>query len=183
MTDLLEVDRVSVTFGGLRALDEVSIRVPKGAVIGLIGPNGAGKSTLFNVISGLQAPASGHVRFRDQDVTRLSPGRRAGLGMGRNFQNLALMSGETVLTNLLAAQHLGCGYRGGDVFRRPWRWRAGERRLHARAVEAAAALGVAGHLERPVADLSFAAARFVELACVLVERPRLMLLDVPTTGV
>ncbi|MEW6472499.1 MAG: ATP-binding cassette domain-containing protein [Actinomycetota bacterium] len=180
--NLLEVDDVHVAFGGLRVLTGVSLAVPDGGIVGLIGPNGAGKSTLFNAISGLRRPDWGTVHFDGRDVSALPAPARAALGIGRNFQNLGLMPTETVLTNLLAAQHLSAGYLSVDVAIRPRRWWRAERRLRARATEAAAAFDVAEHLDRRVEDLSFAAARFVELAGVLALEPRLMLLDEPTTG-
>ena len=181
-TPLLEVDGATLAFGGLQALGGVSLRVDEGAIVGLIGPNGAGKTTLFNSISGLQPLDDGAVVFRGEDVTALPAHRRAALGIGRSFQHLGLMMDEPAVTNVLAAQHLGAGYGGGDVLLRPWRWRARERELHARAEAALDVFGLGAERDRPVKDLSFAAARFVELAAVLVESPSLMLLDEPTTG-
>src|SRR4051812_31114286 len=100
MTALLEVRDISVSFGGLKAVNRVSIDVSEGTIVGLIGPNGAGKTTTFNVISGLQA-ATGQVTFDGHDVTSLAPHRRASLGIGRSFQNLGLMPQESVLTNMV----------------------------------------------------------------------------------
>jgi branched-chain amino acid transport system ATP-binding protein len=179
---MLDVRDATITFGGLRAVDGVSLHAAEGAIVGLIGPNGAGKTTLFNSISGLQRLDAGAIHFRDRDVTALAAHERAALGIGRSFQHLGLMMDETVETNLLAAQHLGAGYTGTDVLVRPWRWRARERRLAERAATALEATGLTAERDRAVADLSFAAARFVELAAVLVEAPALMLLDEPTTG-
>lgn len=179
---MLTVEDIAVRFGGVQALGGVSLRVEKGQVVGLIGPNGAGKTTLFNVISGLQRPDSGTVTINETDVTALPADRRARLGIGRAFQNLGLMTDETVRTNLHAAQYLGAGYTGMDLLLRPWRWFRGERRLRERAEQAAVTFGLTDDLDTYVSDLSFAAARFTELACVLVEDPELMLLDEPTTG-
>src|SRR5205807_6774591 len=116
------------------------------------------------------------------DVTALRAHQRAALGIGRSFQHLGLMMDESVETNLLAAQHLGAGYGGADLLIRPWRWFRRERELAQRVAPALAAFGLEGDRRRPVSDLSFAAARFVELAAVLVEAPKIMLLDEPTTG-
>jgi len=182
VTDLLQVRDAQLAFGGLQALGGVSLDVAEGAIVGLIGPNGAGKTTLFNSISGLQPLDGGRIVFRDRDVTALPAHRRAALGIGRSFQHLGLMTDETVETNVLAAQYLGAGYGASDLMARPWRWRRRERELAARATDALAAFGLEDERDRPVADLSFAAARFVELAAVLVEAPALMLLDEPTTG-
>lgn len=181
MTALLDVQGAEVTFGGLKAVNDVSLTVEHGAIVGLIGPNGAGKTTLFNLISGLQ-PGKGRVTFEGKEVAHLGAHRRASLGIGRSFQNLGLIPDETVLVNVLAAQFLGCAYRPWDLAVRPWRWWKGESLLRKRAMRVLRALGVEAYADVPVADLSFGIARFVELAAVLVERPALMLLDEPTTG-
>ena len=182
MTDILEVDDLSVSFGGLRAVDGVALRVPEGSIVGLIGPNGAGKTTTFNLISGLTPPTSGSIRFRGQEIAGMAAEGRAALGIGRSFQNLGIVQDETVLVNLLAAQYLSSGYRDIDVLLRPWRWRRRERELKDRATTIAAEFGLDSVLERRVRDLSFAQARFAELACVMCEGPSLLLLDEPTTG-
>jgi branched-chain amino acid transport system ATP-binding protein len=182
VTTLLEVRDAAVVFGGLRAVDGASLDVERGAIVGLIGPNGAGKTTLFNSISGLQPLTAGTIRFAGTDVTAMPAHRRAALGIGRSFQHLGLMQDEDVEINVLAAQHLGVGYATGDIVVRPWRWRRRERELRERAHAALDTFDLLDQRNRTVSDLSFAAARFVELAAVLVESPALMLLDEPTTG-
>ena len=180
MTPLLHVDSVSVRFGGIMALDDVSISVPEGRIVGLIGPNGAGKSTLFDVVTGLRR-ATGHVTFAGRDVSGMPAHGRARLGMRRAFQNLGLIGDETVETNLMAAQHLGARYAGWHLAV-PWVHSREEARMRARAHEIAERFGLVEHLHERVRELSFGVARFVELACVQIEQPRLMLLDEPTTG-
>lgn len=182
MTSILDVVDVSVTFGGLQAVQDVSLCVAAGSVTGLIGPNGAGKTTLFNVISGLQRPDTGALHFAGSDVTRLRADERAAMGLRRSFQNLALVPDQTVLTNILAAQYVGSGYRGWDALLRPGRWLRSEARLEERARAVAADFGIESVLDTRVADLSFAVARFTELACAVVEEASLLLLDEPTTG-
>jgi len=180
---ILDVSGASVAFGGLQALDGVSVSVEQGAIVGLIGPNGAGKTTLFNVISGLQKVDRGAIRLEGRDITQMMADRRATLGIGRSFQNLGLMMGESVEDNLLAAQHLAVNYRGWDIIVRPWRFIDVERELRKKAVNALKVFGLpASYGQKTLSELSFAGARFVELACVLVGQPRLMLLDEPTTG-
>ena len=179
---MLAVGDATVVFGGLRAVDGVSFEVEEGSIVGLIGPNGAGKTTCFNAISGLQELTAGSIAFRGEDVTSLPAHERATRGIGRTFQHLGLMMEETVLTNVLAAQHLGAGYSGRDLALRPWRWLARERHLHRRALDVLEEIGLAPDRDRAVKDLSFAGARAVEMAAVLVESPSLMLLDEPTTG-
>ena len=178
----LSVNGVSVAFGGVQALSNASIKVAASNVVGLIGPNGAGKTTLVNVIAGVVKPSAGTVHLGDLDITRLATRRRAALGVGRSFQNLGLMISETILTNLLAAQHLTTGYGNTDSLFRPARWRRREIEIEQRAMRAAEEFGLEDVLERRIEDLSFAKARLCELACVLVRDPVLVLLDEPTTG-
>ena len=179
---LLQVRGVIVRFGGFTAVNQVSLDVPENGLIGLIGPNGAGKTTLFNAITGLQRIVGGKLSFDGEDISRLSPARRAQRGIGRSFQNLGSMLDETVRRNVLAGQFLRADYAGWDVLVRPWRWRASERDLNERALEWLERFDLLPHLETQVKDLSFAGARFVELCGVLARAPRLMLLDEPTTG-
>lgn len=178
---LLELRGIGRSFGGVRALDDVSLDVDEGSIVGLIGPNGAGKTTLFNIVSGLES-AEGSVVFDGNEIAHLPPHRRAMLGIARSFQNLGLMMDETAETNVLASLHRSAGYTGADVLMRPWKRAACEQSLRARAAAALDRFGLVDDRDQVVADLSFAKARFVELAAVVAEEPRLMLLDEPTTG-
>lgn len=178
----LEVHEVTVRFGGVVALDGVSIDVKKGTTVGVIGPNGSGKTTLFNVISGLQPMDAGKVFFDGGDISGLDVNERASAGIARTFQNLGLMMQETVLTNVLAGQHLEAGYTLLDALLRPGRRRARERALQERGAQLLHRVGLGAHTGTVVADLSFAGARLVELAAVLARRSRILLLDEPTTG-
>lgn len=178
---LLAISEVSVSFGGLHALSKVSLDVEPETIVGLIGPNGAGKTTLFNVVSGLQ-PAIGTVSFDGRDITNLPPHRRARLGISRSFQNLGLMQHESVITNVMAAEHISADYGALDLVVRPWRWWRGESTIRGRAFDILDDIGLSEHSLEQVSDLSFGVARFVELAAVLARQPRLLLLDEPTTG-
>ena len=100
MNEILNLENISVNFGGHIAVNEVSLTIDPGTITGLIGPNGAGKTTLFNVISGLLAPSSGRVLFADRDITSLAPHKRARIGIGRTFQRLELFNSLTVIDNL-----------------------------------------------------------------------------------
>ena len=182
MTMLLETVDLSVAFGGVRAVDGVDLQVPAGSIVGLIGPNGAGKTTTFNLISGLTRPDAGVIRYGGEDISSASAKDRARIGIGRSFQNLGIVREESALVNLLAAQYGSSGYGDLDVILRPSRWWRSERSMRQRALEIAGEFGIADALDRRVGDLSFAQARFVELACVLSENPALLLLDEPTTG-
>jgi branched-chain amino acid transport system ATP-binding protein len=167
---LLDVIDVSVSFGGLRALVDVSIDVEPRQVTGLIGPNGAGKTTLFNAVCGLQIPNAGRIEFEGRDITALKPYQRARLGIGRTFQRLEVFGSLSVYDNVLVAadQH---------------RSRNGES-TDSRA-SAAEILGLVGlrHVARTRADqLPTGQARLLELGRALAAGPHLLLLDEPSSG-
>jgi branched-chain amino acid transport system ATP-binding protein len=179
---LLTVHNVSVHFEGLVALESVSLNVDEGEVVGLIGPNGAGKTTLFNVISGLQSPTGGSLTFAGEDISNLAPHKRARLGIARTFQNLGLMMDESVETNVLAGQYLKANYHLADPLVRPSRWLRTEQTLLDSVGPALESFGLEDQRHAIVSDLPFASAREVELATALIQEPRLLLLDEPTTG-
>ena len=180
---LLEVDAVSLAFGGVKALTDVSIRVESGSVTAVIGPNGTGKTSLYNVISGFYRPQQGRVRFDGADVTEVKPNRRAGLGMARTFQNIALFRGLTVLENIkLGAHHtlksglLAAAWYAGKAAREEAELR---RDIEARIVDL---LHLADWRDAPVSALSYGLQKRVELARALAMRPRLLMLDEPVAG-
>ncbi|MEX2554854.1 MAG: branched-chain amino acid ABC transporter ATP-binding protein/permease [Actinomycetota bacterium] len=181
-TPLLEVRDVSVRFGGLQALEGVSLTVPKGKIVGLIGPNGAGKTTFFNAISGVVRPQQGRIRFLGQDITTRPPHERVGLGIGRTFQLIGLAKDLTVRENFLLAQHLLAGYGLTQAMLALPRANRVERELEERATQAIEALGFERYRDTPVASLSHGQQRIVELGCALVTAPDLLLLDEPSAG-
>ncbi len=167
---LLEIEEVSVQFGGLLAVDDASISVPPGCVTGLIGPNGAGKTTLFNVITGLQAPSGGRVMLEGADVTRRRPYRRARLGIARTFQRLEAFGSLTARENVLVALEM----------RRRW---AKTRYDCAKiADELLERVGIARVADKRVEALPTGSARLVELARALATEPKVLLLDEPSSG-
>ena len=179
---MLEVDGCSVSFGGIRALRNVSLLVSELEIVGIIGPNGAGKTTLFDVISGFRRPDAGRVRFRGVDVTDLPAHQRAEAGMARAFQNVGLIRGATVRTNLLAAEHLAARYSAtAGILGLPATW-GDERRLSRRAETMAEIIGLTPLLDRKVDGLPPGVLKLVELAAVLATDPDLVLLDEPTAG-
>src|SRR5690606_21786496 len=103
MENVLELERVSVKFGGLVALNEVDLTVRRGEILSIIGPNGAGKTTLFNIMTGIYTPTSGQIRYKNQLINKLKPYKRVGLGIARTFQNTRLLKNMTVLENVLVA--------------------------------------------------------------------------------
>ena len=166
---LLEVDNVSRRFGGILALDELSLTVEKDEIAGLIGPNGAGKTTAFNVITRLYKPSSGAVRYEGKDLLREPAHRIIRLGIARTFQNLQLCAHMSVLDNVLVGAHTRIA---------PGR----ERSIRAETLETLDSLGLGKHVNSPAAGLPFATLKRIELARALVARPRLLLLDEPAGG-
>ena len=169
MPPLLSLEHVTRRFGGLVALDEVSLAVDEGQIAGLIGPNGAGKTTAFNVATRLYTPDSGTVTFDGKDLLRLPPHRIAGLGIARTFQNVVLFPGLTVVQNVLVGTHSR-------------RWYFAERRARRDAEEALDYLGLLDLGARPAAGLPFGTLKRIELARALAAAPRLLLLDEPAGG-
>ena len=180
--NLLEVDDVRVTFGGLRAVDGASLEVPRGQIVGLIGPNGAGKSTLFNAISGLVRPQSGTVRFLGEEVQDLPPHERARRGIARTFQNIGLAKSLSVRDNLVLAQHAVAGYNPLQALLFTRGTARIEDELGARADQALAALDFERFRDEPLKNLSHGQQRIVEIGCALVTAPELIMLDEPSAG-
>jgi branched-chain amino acid transport system ATP-binding protein len=168
----LEIEVVSVRFGGLAALSEVSLKAPEGAITGLIGPNGAGKTTLFNVVTGMQRPNSGTVRLGGRDLRGLSPHRRARLGLGRTFQRLELFGSLTVAENIGVAASIAM--RGVVKSRSSV--------IHEVREELLERLRL-GPVANDRADtLPTGTGRIVELARALATKPKVLLLDEPAAG-
>jgi branched-chain amino acid transport system ATP-binding protein len=179
---LCEARDVTVRFGGVVALDHITLEMLEGEFVALIGPNGAGKTTLFNVVSGIQRPASGAVIYARQPINDLDPSARTRLGIGRTFQTPQAFSSLTVLENLLLPAWLP--RFGGvlpDLVPLPGAG-AARRAARDRARGIAAFLGIVDTLERFPSELSLGRRRLVELARALAANPRLLLLDEPASG-
>jgi branched-chain amino acid transport system ATP-binding protein len=184
-TPTLEARGVRVAFSGVLALDDVSASVGGGEILGMIGPNGAGKTTLINVISGFVTPTTGEVALGDRRVTRLSPERRAALGLARTFQGVRLFGRLTVAENVAAAAlAVGGGARGGDGgdARGGARLRGGARRAAARVREVLARLELEHRADLPAGELSYGEERRVGIARALATDPAFLLLDEPAAG-
>jgi branched-chain amino acid transport system ATP-binding protein len=180
---LLELEGIEVRFGGIRALQGVSLQVGRGEILGLIGPNGAGKTTLFDVISGVRRADAGQVRLDGKSVTGRSTCSRARLGVRRTFQRVQTFGWLTVEDNVLAALEWrgGGGGFGADLVYFPTRRRR-ERQRRALAEQALARCGLESVKDELAASLPIGIARMVELARATVDEPRLLLLDEPASG-
>jgi branched-chain amino acid transport system permease protein len=179
---LLEVRGVTVDFGGLRAVDDVSLDVPRRRIVGLIGPNGAGKTTLFNAISGALRPTAGSVVLAGRDVSSVPAHGRAAAGIGRTFQLIGLAKDLTVTENLLLAQHQVARYGPVAALSGLGRAPQVERELRTRALDAVESLGYWRYRDTPVKKLSHGQQRIVEIACALLSSPELVMLDEPSAG-
>lgn len=179
---LLDVRGVTVRFGGVIALDDVSFDVERGQIAGLIGPNGAGKTTLFNCLSRLYQPSAGEILFDGVSVLATPRHRIATLGMGRTFQNVALFDRMTVLENVMAGQHSGTA---SSFFANALRLPSVTREQAAArdtAMELIAFMDLAAFTHWPAGGLPFPIRKRVELARALAARPKLLLLDEPAAG-
>jgi branched-chain amino acid transport system ATP-binding protein len=179
---LLDVNGVSIDFGGVAAQADVSVQVPRGALISVIGPNDAGKTTLFNCISGVYRPDRGSIRFAGVDLVGQSPDRIAWRGITRTFQNIELFARMTVLENLLLGRHRH--FRTG-LFRAALAtpaWWQEEIAHRARVEQIIDFLELHAVRDRRVGDLPLGRRRLVELGRALATAPQLLLLDEPSSG-
>ena len=178
----LECHRVSKAFGGVSAIDDVSLTVPGGSLCALIGPNGAGKTTLFNVATNLLSPSSGEVRFFGQSAVRLAQHEIAALGIIRTFQTARIFPGMTAFENVMVGAHLHLR----ASFIRQMLWTRGARREERRHAEKADALleiaGLAQFRDVAATTLPIGAQKLVEVLRALMAKPRLLLLDEPAAG-
>ncbi|HEX7749489.1 MAG TPA: ABC transporter ATP-binding protein [Bordetella sp.] len=179
---LLELDNVGISFGGLRAVDQLGFRIERGQIVALIGPNGAGKTTVFNLITGVYKPTDGHVRWRGRDVTGLAPHRIAELGIRRTFQTIRLFSDMTVLENVIAGQHLHIRQRWWQGLLNTPAQRREEQVLVDKAMAVLERLDLADVANEEATSLAYGVQRRVELARCLVADPELIILDEPAAG-
>jgi branched-chain amino acid transport system ATP-binding protein len=164
---LLALENVGKRFGGLRAVDGVTLTIPRGGIIGLIGPNGAGKTTLFGLISGFERPSPGRIVFEGREVTNLPPHKRAALGIGRTFQITQPFQGLSVRENIAVGAYLRHSRRDDAL---------------AKADAAALEVGLADRLDVAAKSLTVSARKRLELARALATQPKLLLLDEVLAG-
>ena len=175
MSEILNLENISVNFGGHIAVNEVSLTIDPGTITGLIGPNGAGKTTLFNVISGLLAPSSGRVLFADRDITSLAPHKRARIGIGRTFQRLELFNSLTVIDNLRVSIETSNQWKTS-------REAMSGSSMNAKINKILDLTALNSVRDAMASEIPTGQARLVELARALVLSPNLLLLDEPASG-
>ena len=185
MTALLELNEVSLSFGGLKVVSELDLVVGDGEIVSLIGPNGAGKTTVFNLVTGVYEPDQGDIRLDGQSLCGVPPHRRTKLGVSRTFQTLRLFLNMTVKENVMAATY--CHTRSRvwqSVLRTPFQRRE-EKKVHRLAEEKLGFFGerlMGYRWEQPAFSLSYANRRRLELARATAAEPRILLLDEPAAG-
>lgn len=183
MSRVLTVDHLSKRFGGVLAVDDFSLEIDEGEILGLIGPNGAGKSTVFNLITKFTPPDSGRIHFSGQDITALPPYRINRLGIARTFQNIRLFSGLNVIDNVIVA--LGESESSYSFFsalaRLPGVSRR-EREMAIRATELLDLLGIRSYAMEQPGSLPYGLQRRLEIARAMASKPRILLLDEPAAG-
>jgi len=178
----LSTEGISISFGGVTALADVSLAIASGEIFAIIGPNGAGKTTLFNIVSGLYPPQQGRVRLGGEDVTRLPPHFLARRGLSRTFQNLQIFFRMSAVENVMVGRHLheDCNLIA-HLFALPSVFRQ-NRATRMKAEELLSFVGLAGFAERPAGTLPYGALRRLEIARALASEPKVLLLDEPAAG-
>lgn len=180
---LLQVQGVTLAFGGVRALADVSFDVKPHSITAVIGPNGAGKTSLFNTVSGFYRPTSGHILFKGQDITRVPTHQRAKLGVGRSFQNIALFRGMTVLDNIKLGRHSHLKTNVLEALFYMGRARNEEAELRREIEERIIDFLEIDHIRNAsVASLPYGLQKRVEMARALAMQPEILLLDEPVAG-
>ena len=180
---ILATEGLTVRFGGITALDDVTIGIAPGEIVGLLGPNGAGKTTLFNAISGFIKPDAGRVVLEDKPVQDMFVYERVSLGLGRTFQHQRLFRGLTVEENLRVAQHRHLSAGPIAAMLRLPAWRRDEAQARVLVEQMLELINLEPWRKRYPWELSYGTLRFLELASVLSLRPKVLLLDEPATGI
>lgn len=183
MGSLLRVEQLGMSFGGLKAVDQVDLEVPEGKITAIIGPNGAGKTTFFNVVSGVYTPTTGRITLGGEEVTGLPPHRMARLGVARTFQTTKLFPEAPVLENVIVGCRLHTRSNVFDAVLRSPRHRREEAEARERALEALDFVGASVLADTAVANISQEARKRVAVALALATDPRLLLLDEPAAGI
>ena len=179
---LLEVKNLSISFGGLRAVDNFNLNIEKGELYGLIGPNGAGKTTVFNLLTGVYKPDEGFIKLDGKDITGHRTVEINKDGIARTFQNIRLFKQLSVLDNVKAGLHNHHSYSTlTGIFRLPKYWKT-EKEMNERAMEILKVFGLDVHADRLASNLPYGPQRKLEIARAMATEPKLLLLDEPAAG-
>lgn len=179
---LLKVNKLSKTFGGLKAVTNLNISIENGELIGLIGPNGAGKTTIFNLLTGVYKPTEGEILFEDKNVAGLKPYQVTHRGMARTFQNIRLFGDLSVIDNVKIAFHQHAKYTTlSAIFRLP-SYYTGEADMEVKGMELLSIFGLEDKAQEVAKNLPYGEQRRLEIARALAARPKLLLLDEPAAG-
>ncbi len=182
MDNLLEVEGLTIRFGGLVAVSDFNLKLRQGELVGLIGPNGAGKTTVFNMITGIYKPTAGRIRFEEKDLGNLRPDQVVSRGIARTFQNIRLLSSLKVIDNVMIAHHFRIKTGPlGAILRVPSYVRE-ERHMYRNSMDFLEAVGLAHLAEETAGSLPYGEQRRLEIARALATRPKLLLLDEPAAG-
>ena len=179
---IFETKKACMYFGGLKAVDDVSVAVKEGQIFGIIGPNGAGKSTFFNLCSGGYIPTRGQVFLNGKEITNLSPNQIVRLGMARTFQNIKLFNNMSVLDNVKAGFHIHETCNIYDAIVRNKRYRENEEKVRINAIRLLEKVGLSQYSDTKAGNLSYGIQRKLEIARALATSPKLLLLDEPAAG-
>lgn len=179
---MLEVTELGISFGGLRAVDSLTMKIEKGGLVGLIGPNGAGKTTVFNMLTGVYRPTDGGIRLDGENLVGKVPHEICKLGVARTFQNIRLFDKLTVLDNVKTALHNQVGYTLAESFLHLGSYRKKEREMDERALDILNVFGLAEKHRYTAANLPYGQQRKLEIARALATNPKLLLLDEPAAG-
>ena len=179
---MLEVIKLGISFGGLRAVDELSMKIEKGGLVGLIGPNGAGKTTVFNMLTGVYRPTDGGIRLDNQNLIGKKPHDICKLGVARTFQNIRLFQKLTVLDNVKVALHNQVTYNLFESMVHLGSYRKKEKEMDRRALEILKVFDLDHEAGNLAANLPYGKQRKLEIARALATNPKLLLLDEPAAG-
>lgn len=179
---LLKIEKLSKSFGGLKAVSNLDIEINQGELIGLIGPNGAGKTTVFNLLTGVYEKSEGKIIFRDEEIKRLKPYQVTQRGMARTFQNIRLFSDLSVVDNVKIAYHQHASYGTVSALLRFPGYYMGEKEMHRKAIELLKIFNLEDKAEETAKNLPYGEQRRLEIARALGTEPKLLLLDEPAAG-
>jgi branched-chain amino acid transport system ATP-binding protein len=179
---LLKVDSVSIQFGGLKVIENLSVEIDKGELIGLIGPNGAGKTTAFNLISGIYRPTAGKIEFNGEVVSGLKAFEIARRGIIRTFQNIRLFASLPVIDNIMVSMHKREDYGMSDAFLHTAKFDRVEKQYREEAMALLDIFGLKNMYDQPAGSLPYGVQRKIEIVRALAGKPKLMLLDEPAAG-